>query len=185
MSEKSIYDRLDDYIKLNYVEEAFDFVCDDVTDYTQDDPDDPFTIISESVSCRPVMDRDQELLDEDELLLSFQETFLSFMKSKGIKEDSVIYNRIPINQKLLAKIRGNADFVPIKNLAILLGIGLELNRDEMDTLLRSARYMLSRSHKDELVIAFCIENGIYDVKLLDRLLDDQELPIISLVWQLY
>lgn len=47
MSEKSIYDRLDDYIKLNYVEEAFDFVCDDVTDYTQDDPDDPFTIISE------------------------------------------------------------------------------------------------------------------------------------------
>lgn len=179
MSEKTVFDRLDDYIKSNYVEEAFDFVCDDVTDHTQDDPDDPFTIISESVSCRPVVDSDQKLLDEDELLLSFQETFLGFMKSKGIKEDAIIYNRIPIDQKLLTKIRENADFVPVKNLVILLGIGLELNRDEMDTLLRSARYLLSRSHKDELVVSFCIENEIYDVKLLDRLLDDQELPIIS------
>lgn len=179
MSENIIFDQLDAYIKSNFVEEAFDFVCDEVTDHTQDDPDDPFTIISESVSCRPVTDSDQKLLDDDDIAESFQEIFLGFVEAKGIKDDAELSDRIPVDQKLLKKIRENADFVPIKTLVILLGIGLELNRDEMDTLLRSARYRLSRSHKDELVVAFCLENGIYNVKLIDRLLDDQELPLIS------
>ena len=179
MTEKTIFDRLDAYIKSNYVEEAIDFVCDEVTDHTQDDPDDPFTILSESVSCRPVTDSDQNLLDEEEMAESFQDVLLGFLKSKGIKEDSDLYNRIPIDRKLLTKIRDKADFVPIKNLAILLGVGLQLNREEMDLLLRSARYRLSRSHKEELVVAFCVENQIYDVKVIDQLLDDQELPLIS------
>lgn len=179
MSDNIIFDKLDAYIKSNFVEEAFDFVCDEVTDHTQDDPDDPFTIISESVSCRPVTDSDQKLLDEDEITESFQKVFLDFIKAKGIKDDAELYEKIPVDQKLIKKIKDNPDFIPIKNLVILLGIGLELSRDEMDNLLRSARFRLSRSHKDELVVAFCLENGIYDVKLIDRLLDDQELPLIS------
>ncbi|MDI9493688.1 MAG: hypothetical protein QM289_04315 [Bacillota bacterium] len=174
MSEKTIFDRLEDYIKANYVGEAIDFVCDEVTDHTQDDPDDPFTAISESVSCRPVVDSDQIPLDE--VTESFQETFLNFL---GIKADSELYDKIPIDRKLISKIRDNADFIPNKNLVILLGIGLELNREEMDALLRSARYRLSRSHKDELAIAFCIENKIYDVKQIDQLFDDQGLLPIS------
>ena len=179
MSENNIFDQLDFYIKSNYVEEAIDFVCDEVTDHTYDDPEDPFTIISQSVSCRPVTDSDQKLLDEGETEESFQETFLGFMKSKGIDEDTDLYNKIPIDRKLLVKIRENPDFVPIKNLVILLGLGLELNRDEIDTLLKSARYRLSRSHKDELVAAFCVENGIYDIKLIDKMLDEQGMPLIS------
>ena len=179
MSEKTIFDRLEDYINFNYVEEAFDFICDEVTDHTQDDPDDPFTTISESVSCRPVTDSDQELLDESEATESFQQSFLGFMKSKGIRKDSDIYGKIPIDEKLIAKIRNNDSFVPAKTLTILLGIGLGLDRNEMDALLRSGRYRLSRSHKEELVIAFCLENGIYDIRLIDQLLDDQELPVIS------
>ena len=178
MTEKTIFDRLDAYIKSNYVEEAIDFICDEVTDHTQDDPDDPFTMVSESVSCRAVTDSDLELLDED-MEETFQDVLLGFLKSKGIKEDSDLANKIPIDRKLLTKIRENADFVPIKNLVILLGLGLELNREEMDLLLRSARYRLSRSHKDELVVAFCVENKIYYVKLIDQLLDDQELPLIT------
>lgn len=179
MSEKTVFDRLDAYIKSNYVEEAIDFICDEVTDHTQDDPDDPFTMISESVSCRPVTDSDQILLDEDEATQSFRDTLLGLMEAKGVKEESELYARIPIDHTLIARIRENPGFVPIKNLVILLGIGLELNREEMDALLRSARYRLSRSHKDELVAAFCVENGIYDLKLMDQLLDDQELPLIT------
>ncbi|MGI6734067.1 MAG: hypothetical protein ACOX4J_07990 [Anaerovoracaceae bacterium] len=178
MTEKTIFDRLDEYIKSNYVEEAIDFVCDEVTDHTQDDPDDPFAMISESVSCRPVTDSDQHLLDEDELTESFQDTLLKLLEAKGVT-DSQLYDRIPVDRNLLSKIREDAGFIPNKNLVILLGIGLQLNRQEMDTLLRSARYRLSRSYKDELVVAFCIENKIYDVKQIDQLLDDQELSPIS------
>lgn len=177
MSDNIKFDQLDEYIKANYVEEAFDFVCDEVTDHTYDDPEDPFTIISESVSCRPVTDSDQKPVDEPEE--SFQEVFLEFLKTKNIKDDADLYDKIPIDQKLIDKIRKNVDFIPIKNLVILLGLGMELNRDEMDLLLQSARYKLSRSHKDELVVAFCLENRIYDIKLIDRFLDDQELPLIS------
>lgn len=179
MTEKTIFDRLDDYIKSNYVEEAIDFICDEVTDHTQDDPEDPFTNLSESVSCRAVTDSDQTLLDEEEVTESFQDTLLKFINAKDIKADLELYSKIPIDHKLLSKIREDAGFVPNKNLVILLGIGLELNRGEMDELLRSARYRLSRSHKEELVIAFCLENQIYDVKQIDQFLDDQELPLIS------
>lgn len=179
MANNNVFDQLDAYIKSNYVEEAFDFVCDEVTDHTYDDPEDPFTIISESVSCRPVTDSDQKLLDDDEESESFQEIFLGLMKSKGIKEDAELYNKIPIDQKLITKIRDNPDFVPIKNLVILLGLGLELDREGIDILLKSARYRLSRSHKDELVVAFCVESGIYDVKLIDKMLDEQDMPLIS------
>ena len=171
MSEKTIFDRLEDYIKANYVGEAIDFVCDEVTDHTQDDPDDPFTAISESVSCRPVVDSDQIPLDE--VTESFQETFLNFL---GIKADSELYDKI-LSSQLISKIRIMRLFQ--QKSCDLLGIGLELNREEMEALLRSARYRLSRSHKDELAIAFCIENKIYDVKQIDQLFDDQGLLPIS------
>ena len=111
MSEKTIFDRLEDYIKANYVEEAIDFVCDEVTDHTQDDPDDPFTAISESVSCRPVVDSDQIPLDE--VTESFQETFLNFFEAKGIKADRSFTIKFYRSQTDF-KIRDIVDFIPNK-----------------------------------------------------------------------
>ncbi len=179
MTKEALFDQLNLYINTNFVEEAFDFVCDEVTDHTQDDPEDPFTWVSESVSCRPVTDSDQELLDEDELEVSFRELFLDLYTQKGIENDDVIYERVPVDRNLINKIRENPDYIPTKPLVILLGMALELKRDEMDLLLKSARYRLSRSHKDELVVAFCLDKGIYDARTIDELLDDQELPLIS------
>lgn len=179
MTKDLLFDQLDAYIKANFVEEAFDFVCDEVTDHTHDDPEDPFTFVSESISCRPVTDSDLELLPEDVMSESFQEIFLKLFNAKNIGDENVIYERVPVDKSLVGKIREDAEYVPTKPLAILLGIAMELDRDEMDLLLRSGRYRLSRSHKDELVVAFCLEKAIYDAKLIDELLDDQELPLIS------
>ncbi|MDD2484527.1 MAG: hypothetical protein PHQ50_05860 [Eubacteriales bacterium] len=52
MTENNLFDRVALYVDAHYIENAMDFVCDEVTEHTQDDLDDPFTVLSESVSCR-------------------------------------------------------------------------------------------------------------------------------------
>lgn len=179
MTNDLLFEQLDAYIKANFVEESIDFVCDEITDHTHDDPEDPFTLISESVSCRPVTDGDLELPGEDEMNESFQEIFLNFFNAKVSGDENVIYQRVPVDKSLVGKIKSDGGYVPTKPLVILLGFAMELDRNEMDLLLKSARYHLSRSQKDELVVAFCLEKAIYDSKLIDELLDDQDLPLIS------
>ena len=52
MTENTLFDRVALYVDAHYIENAVDFICDEVTEHTQDDLDDPFAILSESVSCR-------------------------------------------------------------------------------------------------------------------------------------
>jgi hypothetical protein len=49
-----------------------------------------------------------------------------------------------------------------KNMAIAYGLALELDREGMDALLRSAGYALSDNSGFDLVVMFCVERHIYD-----------------------
>lgn len=60
MSENILLDRIVSYLDAHYVENAVDFVCDELTDQTQDDPDDPFALLAESVSCRFVSEGEED-----------------------------------------------------------------------------------------------------------------------------
>ena len=102
---------------------------------------------------------------------SFQECLLRLIDERGLK-DAQVYKRANIDRKLFSKIRCNPDYTPKRQTAIALALALELNLDEMTDLLRRAGIALSPGSKSDLIIRYCVENGIYDPMKVDALLFD-------------
>jgi len=102
---------------------------------------------------------------------SFQERLLRLIDERGLK-DAQVYKRANIDRKLFSKIRCNPDYTPKRQTAIALALALELNLDEMTDLLRRAGIALSPGSKSDLIIRYCVENGIYDPMKVDALLFD-------------
>lgn len=96
---------------------------------------------------------------------SFNETLFSFIDEKGFK-DSEIYKKVDIDRKLFSKIRCSNDYIPRRNVIIKLCLALCLTRNEFNKLLNSAGYSLSNSTFD-LVISYCLDNNIYDLKTIN------------------
>ena len=100
---------------------------------------------------------------------SFQERLLRLIDERGLK-DAQVYKRANIDRKLFSKIRCNPDYTPKRQTAIALALALELNLDEMTDLLRRAG--IAPGSKSDLIIRYCVENGIYDPMKVDALLFD-------------
>lgn len=96
---------------------------------------------------------------------SFNETLFYYIDKSGHK-DSEIYKTVDIDRKLFSKIRCNEDYIPRKNVIIKLCFSLKLSKTEFNNLLNSAGYSLSKS-KFDLIIAYCLENRIYDISTIN------------------
>ncbi len=91
----------------------------------------------------------------------FTEQLFAFIDRTG-RKDSDIYNKAGIDRRLFSKIRSNKKYTPAKKTVLALCLALELPREEADQLLSSTGYSLSRAEDFDLVIAFCMEKGIFD-----------------------
>ena len=100
--------------------------------------------------------------------MSFNEILFSFIDEKDVK-DSEIYKKVDIDRKLFSKIRCNKNYIPRKNVVIKLCFALGLTKDKFNKLLNSAGYSLSYS-KFDLIIAYCLENSIYDIDVINNYL---------------
>lgn len=96
---------------------------------------------------------------------SFNETLFSFIDERGVK-DSEIYKKVDIDRKLFSKIRCSNDYIPRRNVIIKLCLALGLTKNDFNKLLNSAGYSLSKS-KFDLVIAYCLDNNIYDLNIVN------------------
>lgn len=96
---------------------------------------------------------------------SFNEILFSFIDEKDVK-DSEIYKKVDIDRKLFSKIRCSTDYIPRRNVIIKLCFALGLSKDDFNKLLNSAGYSLSKS-KFDLVIAYCLDNNIYDINIIN------------------
>jgi len=81
-----------------------------------------------------------------------------------------LYNGAWIKKQLYSKIMGERNYHPSKNTVLAFGMALRLDRDGMDGLLESAGYMLSNSSIADLVILFCIDQGLHDLHDVNALL---------------
>ena len=99
---------------------------------------------------------------------SFKETLFSLI-TKYKLTDQEVYKPAELDRKLFSKIRCYKDYVPKKNNIIKLGLALNLDKTEFDTLLNSAGYSLSSSSFDS-IIAYCFDNKIYDTNLINNYL---------------
>ena len=96
---------------------------------------------------------------------NFNELLFSYIDKSGHK-DSEIYNKVDIDRKLFSNIRCSDNYIPRRNVIIKLGFALRLNRNDFNNLLNSAGYSLG-SNTFDLVIAYCLDNSIYDLDVIN------------------
>ncbi len=106
----------------------------------------------------------------------FRDMLLRLIDSSGLS-DPDCYRAAGLTRQHFGRIKSDPDYRPKKATAVALGMALKLDRQSMDELLLSAGYALSRSSYFDLIIAFCIERGIYSIDAVNDMLYsyDQEL----------
>jgi len=81
-----------------------------------------------------------------------------------------LYNGAWIKKQLYSKIMGERHYHPSKNTVIAFSLSLKLGQEDMDELLESAGYRLSKSSIADLVILFCLSQSLYDLHDVNALL---------------
>lgn len=109
---------------------------------------------------------------------SFRDKLLRLIEERGLAEPDV-YKKAFIDRKLFSKIRRNPDYSPKKQTAVALAFALRLNLDETADLLKRAGYALSSSSKFDLIVLYCLKNGIYDLFEINALLFQYEQPMLG------
>lgn len=101
---------------------------------------------------------DKMLKDMDK---GFSDTLFYYIDKKGIS-DVEAYKRSNVSKKTFSKIKCNANYRPSKETAVSFAIGLHLNLDQTEHLLRTAGMCLSRANKFDVIIEYFIMSGKYD-----------------------
>ena len=97
-------------------------------------------------------------------------TLLDRLRNEKGMTPAQLYNDAWIKKQLYSKIMGERNYHPSKNTAISFGLSLRLNQESMDELLESAGYRFSNSSIFDLVILFCLNNGVYNLHDVNALL---------------
>lgn len=130
------------------------------------------------LSCRNIQTIDLEKFINKKRMPTFNEVLFSLIDNKGVS-DAEIYKKAWIDRRHFSKIRSNPDYNIGKNTAIALSLALELDKEEIDSLLSTAGYSLSDSDTFDLVIQFCVEKQIYDIHHVNQALDYFDLKPLS------
>ena len=102
----------------------------------------------------------------DNLMNQLEETFsqrlLRMIDERGMT-DSEAYTKAYVDRRHFSKIRKDINYVPNKKTVLAFTIALELSLDEAKDLLGSAGFALSRSSKMDIIVAYFLQNKIYDM----------------------
>lgn len=116
----------------------------------------------------------------DDLMSQMEETFsqrlLRMIDERGLT-DSEAYTKAYVDRRHFSKIRKDVNYAPNKKTVLAFTIALELSLDEAKDLLRSAGYALSRSSKTDIIVAYFLQNKIYDMMEINEVLDAYGQPV--------
>ena len=118
----------------------------------------------------------------DNLMNQLEETFsqrlLRMIDERGMT-DSETYTRAYVDRRHFSKIRKDVNYVPNKKTVLAFTIALELSLDEAKDLLGSAGFALSRSSKTDIIVAYFLQNKIYDMFEINDVLDAYGQPVFG------
>lgn len=93
--------------------------------------------------------------------------------------DVEVYKRANIDRKLFSKIRTNPAYHPSKQTVLALAVALKLSMEDTEDLLARAEYALSPANKGDVIVRYFIEQRIYDIMVINDVLDEYGQPILS------
>lgn len=118
----------------------------------------------------------------DDLMAQMEETFsqrlLRMIDERDLK-DSEVYTKANVDRRHFSKIRKDVNYTPNKKTVLAFTIALELSLDEAKDLLASAGYALSRSSKMDIIVAYFLQNKIYDMFEINDVLYAYGQPIFE------
>lgn len=114
----------------------------------------------------------------DVLLEKFDYTFANYLrdliKNKNMS-DVEVYKKAHLDRRLFSKIRKEKNYMPSKQTILTIAVAMELNLQETGELLKFAGYSLSRGIKSDVIIAYFIENKVYDLFFINDTLEHYKL----------
>lgn len=118
----------------------------------------------------------------DDLMKQMDETFsqklLRMIIERGMT-DSETYTKAYVDRRHFSKIRNDEFYSPNKKTVLAFAIALELSLDEAKDLLACAGFALSRSSKVDIIVAYFLQNKIYDMFEINEILYEYGQPIFE------
>ena len=118
----------------------------------------------------------------EDLMSQMEETFsqrlLRMIDERNLK-DSEVYIKANVDRRHFSKIRKDVNYTPNKKTVLAFTIALQLSLDEAKDLLASAGYALSRSSKIDIIVAYFLQNKIYDMFEINDVLYAYDQPIFE------
>lgn len=109
---------------------------------------------------------------------TFSQRLLRLIDERGMT-DSEAYNKAYVDRRHFSKIRKDVNYSPNKKTVLAFTIALELSIDEAKDLLGCAGYAFSRSSKTDIIVAYFLQNKIYDMFEINEILDAYGQPIFE------
>lgn len=110
---------------------------------------------------------------------SFYDDLFILLEKYNIKDDVKLYKDAALTRQVWSSIKSGKTN-PSLDTAIKIGLAMHLNDYDFKYLLKKAGYTLSSSSEFALVIRFCIENKIYKISEVNRLLGVRNLPYLKI-----
>ena len=179
---KSIFDRISKFRKKK-TGAQYDFEKDedielyDCEEVSFDDADMRKTKVTVAMSSALAANRNIESL-MGQMEETFSQRLLRLIDERGMT-DSEAYNKAYIDRRHFSKIRKDVNYTPNKKTVLAFAIALELSIDEAKDLLNSAGFALSRSSKTDIIVAYFLQNKIYDMFEINEILDAYGQPIFE------
>ena len=109
---------------------------------------------------------------------SFADYLFKLIRHKNMTEVET-YKRANLDRRVFSKIRNEKNYMPAKKTVLAIAFAMQLDFKETNTLLARAGYFLSSARKEDVIAAYFLENQIYDMFLLNEVLDFYGCPLIG------